>query len=159
MEGAVMISDATEADVSGLCDLLEHLFAQEAEFRPDRLLQTAGLTQIIAFPEKGRILVLREDGLPVGMVSLLFATSTALGGTVALLEDMVVLPERRGKGLGSRLLEAAIDLALSLGCRRITLLTDRSNEPAQRFYGRHGFTVSGMVPMRLIPERGRPMIR
>jgi len=84
------------------------------------------------------------------MVSLLFLPSTALGGRVALLEDMVVQPDARGGGAGSRLLAAATEFARSAGCLRITLLTDAHNAAAQRFYGRHGFARSAMIPMRLL---------
>lgn len=84
------------------------------------------------------------------MVTLLFLPSTALGGRVALLEDMVVKPVARGAGGGGRLLRAAIDYARSAGCLRITLLTDAHNAAAQRFYGRHGFARSAMIPMRLL---------
>jgi GNAT superfamily N-acetyltransferase len=149
----MQITEATKDDIAELCELLELLFAQEAEFRPDRSLQSTGLQQIIDFPERGRILILREGASLVGMVNLLFAISTALGGRVALLEDMIVHPVYRGSGVGSELLQAAIHLAKSSGCRRITLLTDRTNESAQRFYERHGFTISEMVPMRLVLER------
>jgi ribosomal protein S18 acetylase RimI-like enzyme len=83
------------------------------------------------------------------MVNLLYTVSTALGARVALLEDMVVAPQARGRGLGSALLTHAIAHARSQGCRRITLLTDGVNDSAQRFYARHGFTGSGMVPMRM----------
>jgi hypothetical protein len=72
------------------------LFAQEAESQPDRSLQSAGLQNIIDFPERGQILVLREWGSPLGMINLLFTVSTALGGRVAILEDMVVHPDHRG---------------------------------------------------------------
>jgi GNAT superfamily N-acetyltransferase len=147
------ITEATKDDMNGLCELLEVLFAQEAEFRPDRTLQSTGLQQIIDFPERGRILVLREGSLLVGMVNVLFTISTALGGRVALLEDLIVHPAYRGRGAGSELLQAAIHLARSFGCRRITLLTDRTNESAQRFYERQGFNLSEMVPMRLLLER------
>jgi GNAT superfamily N-acetyltransferase len=147
------ITEATKADIPGLCDLLGRLFAQEAEFLPDGSLQTAGLQQIIDFPDRGRILTVRQGASLVGMVNLLFTISTALGGPVALLEDMVVHPGYRGKGVGTELLHAAIDLAKSLGCRRITLLTDRTNESGQRFYKRHGFSLSEMVLMRLILEQ------
>lgn len=54
------ITEATRDDIQGLCDLSGLLFVQEAEFRPDRTLQSAGLQQIIDFPERGRILVLCE---------------------------------------------------------------------------------------------------
>ena len=96
------------------------------------------------------VLVARREGRIVGMVSLLFTVSTALGGRVALLEDMVVYPAERGVGVGSRLLREALGLARERGCRRITLLTDGSNDLAKAFYAKHGFAVSGMVPMRLL---------
>ena len=82
------------------------------------------------------------------MVGLLYTISTALGARVALLEDMVVAPAWRNAGFGSQLLEAAIAQARQAGCQRITLLTDDINTDAQRFYGRHGFTRSPMVPFR-----------
>ncbi|MGO9612556.1 MAG: GNAT family N-acetyltransferase [Dissulfurispiraceae bacterium] len=146
------ITEATKDDIGGLCELLGLLFAQEAEFRPDRSLQSTGLQQIINFPERGRVLVLREEDALIGMVNLLFTISTALGGRVALLEDMIVHPDYCGRGAGSELLQAAIKLAKSSGCRRITLLTDRTNESAQQFYEQHGFNISEMVPMRLSLE-------
>ena len=144
------IAVATLADVPRLCELLTVLFSQEAEFRPDPARQAAGLRMIIEQPEIGQILVLREGGAIVAMVNLLYTVSTALGRRVALLEDMVVSPERRGGGSGSKLLSAAIDFARAQGCARITLLTDHDNAAAQRFYGRHGFVGSPMVPLRLI---------
>ena len=139
---------ATHDDIPALRDLLALLFSQEAEFRPDPVLQAAGLRRILDDPERGCILVLRERGRPIAMVNLLFTVSTALGAPVALLEDMVVHPDHRGEGVGSRLVEAAIETARESGCRRITLLTDHDNEAAQRFYGRHGFEPSSMIPMR-----------
>jgi ribosomal protein S18 acetylase RimI-like enzyme len=63
---------------------------------------------------------------------------------------MVVRPQYRGSGAGHMLLEVAIGLVKSSGCRRITLLTDSTNEAAQRFYRKHGFNISEMVAMRLI---------
>jgi GNAT superfamily N-acetyltransferase len=62
---------------------------------------------------------------------------------------MVVQPDRRGSGLGSRLLTHAITYARSCGFVRITLLTDRVNGGAIRFYGRHGFQPSEMTALRL----------
>jgi GNAT superfamily N-acetyltransferase len=144
------ISPVTVSDIPQLCDLLELLFSEEAEFHPNRAIQAAGLRQIIENPDSGQILALRDGPFIFGMVNLLFTISTALGGRVAILEDMVVHPTRRGNGNGSRLILAAINVARSAECRRITLLTDRTNESAQRFYRRHGFTPSEMIPMRLL---------
>jgi GNAT superfamily N-acetyltransferase len=83
------------------------------------------------------------------MINLLFTVSTALGEYVAILEDMVLRPERRGKGEGTILLKAAIECAKHKGCKRITLLTDQTNEGAIKFYQRQGFVKSAMMPLRL----------
>jgi GNAT superfamily N-acetyltransferase len=146
----MQITPATPSDIPALCDLLDLLFSQEADFYPDHAAQARGLGNIINDPGVGHILVARQEGRVQGMVSLLYTISTALGGRVALLEDMVVVPQARGAGLGSRLLAQAIQVARAHGCLRITLLTDRANEPAQRFYQRHGFGLSAMTPMRLL---------
>lgn len=140
---------ACVADIAVLSDLLTELFQQEAEFCPDSAAQQRGLAAIIGDPAIGEILVAREAGRPVGMVSLLYTVSTALGGRVVWLEDMVVTANRRGSGIGQRLLKAAIAHAQSDGCRRITLLTDADNSAAQDFYRREGFCASPMRPYRL----------
>lgn len=145
----MQITPANLSDIPALCELLELLFTQEADFKPDRETQSRGLARIISSPELGLIVVARQGIRVVGMVNLLYTVSTALGDRVALLEDMVVSPNARGSGVGSRLLENAIQLARVNGCKRITLLTDRDNEAAQRFYQRHGFGLSAMIPLRL----------
>lgn len=141
---------ANAEDIPVLSGLLATLFAQEAEFTPDDDAQRRGLAALIADPQAASILVLCEGDAVIGMVSLLFVTSTALGSRVALLEDMVIAPEQRGHGHGNRLLDAAIVHARERGCRRITLLTDRDNRIGQHFYARHGFSESTMLPMRLM---------
>jgi len=144
------ISLATAFDIPALCDLLSLLFSQEADFQPDYEAQRRGLLQILENPDVGVILVARQKNQIVGMVNLLFTVSTALGQRVALLEDLVILPNQRGKGIGSKLLKEAIETAKLHDCHRITLLTDLANESAQRFYRKHGFSFSAMIPMRVL---------
>jgi GNAT superfamily N-acetyltransferase len=143
------VSVATEAQLPALCALLGELFAQETEFQPDADAQYRGLARIIGHPEAGTILVALQDDTVVGMVNLLYTTSTALGAPVAMLEDMIVAPAARGRGVGTMLLQSAFHAARAKGCRRITLLTDGVNGAAQRFYARHGFARSPMIPMRV----------
>jgi GNAT superfamily N-acetyltransferase len=144
------VNKAVQNDIPELCELLALLFALEAEFQPDRQRQAAGLRQILDNPELGQILVARDGAICVGMVNLLFTVSTALGGRVAILEDMIVHPTHRHAGIGTRLIQAAIQFSRSAGCRRVTLLTDQDNISAQRFYTRHGFAHSEMIPMRMV---------
>jgi GNAT superfamily N-acetyltransferase len=142
------ISIATEEDIPALGLLLEQLFSQEVEFHPDTAAQQRGLRLIIDHPDTGFILIGRKNGIPVGMVNILFTISTALGERVALLEDMVVDKNHRREGYGSMLLASAVSEAGKRGCRRITLLTDLANKAGHRFYERHGFSRSTMVPFR-----------
>ncbi len=143
------VEKATLKDVPQLCDLLRILFTQEADFQPDAGKQSAGLRRIIEHPEVGFILVSRDGPTVAGMINVLYSVSTVCGGPVAIFEDMVVRPEKRGSGLGSTLLRCAIEMVQAEGCLRAMVLTDRVNTSAIRFYQRQGFVASEMIPLRL----------
>ncbi|MCX6046203.1 MAG: GNAT family N-acetyltransferase [Chloroflexi bacterium] len=145
----IAIAQATMADIPELVALLSSLFAQEADFTPDLAKQQRGLQLIIGQPTVGQIYCARQADQVVGMVSLLFTISTAEGGRVAWLEDMVVHPAQRGRGIGEQLLHQALAEARVAGCSRITLLTDNTNQAAMKFYARAGFARSAMTPFRL----------
>ncbi len=142
------ITPATLAEVPQLAGLLTILFTHEVELAPDPAKQERALRMILTQPEIGRIFCAREGNQVLGMVSLLFTISTAEGGRAAWLEDMVIHPARRNSGLGRQLIDHALDAAQTLGCTRVTLLTDGVNTSAMRFYERAGFVRSEMVPFR-----------
>jgi GNAT superfamily N-acetyltransferase len=143
------VREARAADVDAMVDLLGHLFQQEADFAPSGAKQRRAIGLLLAQPTLGRLFVLARGTKVLGMVSLLFTVSTAEGGKAAWLEDLVVQPDQRGKGLGTRLLRGAIDWARREGLTRITLLTDGDNVGARHLYLRHGFVASAMQPLRL----------
>src|SRR4029077_14209352 len=145
----VVIEPATEADLDELSEMLGGLFSQESDFRADKDKQLRGLRLIFEQPSRGRVFVLRRDGPIVGMINLLFTISTAEGGFVMLLEDLVVPTQHQAQRDGNRLLEHAIDFAKKKTFLRITLLTDRPENVAQAFFRKHGFVDSSMIPMRL----------
>jgi GNAT superfamily N-acetyltransferase len=126
------------------------LLASEEDFRADQSKQQHGIRMILEQPSRGRIFVLRNDHFIIAMVNLLFTISTAEGGPVVLMEDVIVHPMHRGQGYGSKLLKYAIQFAKDKKFRRITLLTDKISAESQRFFQKHGFTFSHMIPMRLV---------
>ena len=152
------VEPATIEDLPELADLLAELFTKEADFRPDQSKQLRGLRLILEQPNKGRIFVLRSYGKLLGMINLLFTISTAEGGAVIILEDLIIVQDHRNQGLGAQLLEYALDFARQKDFQRITLLTDRLDEPAKKFFERYGFYVSGMVPMRWLPNETPPVV-
>lgn len=137
------------SDLPQLAELLDLLFTQEADFQPDREKQLRGLRLILESPQAGVLFAARDGDEVIGMVSLLFTISTVEGGPACWLEDLIVRPDRRGSGLGSRLLRHLIDYARAHGFTRVALLTDKLNTGGIRFYRRHGFVPSEMTPMRL----------
>lgn len=155
MSEKIVIEPATEADLDELSEMLKDLFSHESDFRPNKDKQLRGLRLIFEQPNRGRVFVLRREGVIVGMINLLFTISTAEGGFVILLEDLVIHKKFQGKGYGARLLKHAIDFARQKNFLRITLLTDRPENVAQEFFRKHGFHESTMIPMRLLLETGQ----
>jgi GNAT superfamily N-acetyltransferase len=82
------------------------------------------------------------------MCSVQALISTAEGGKVGLLEDMVVAAAWRGRGLGSALLAAAQQWSAGQGMTRLQLLADATNEPALGFYRRQGWGGTRLVALR-----------
>jgi GNAT superfamily N-acetyltransferase len=148
-EATAALGTATPGDLEQLVALLGLLFDDEEEFAPDAAKQRRALEAILSDPDVGLVFVAREGERIVAMASLLYTVSTAEGGRAALFEDLVVLPERRGRGIGSALLRHVIASARTERLTRITLLTDRGNKRAQALYRKVGFVASTMTAMRL----------
>ncbi len=159
MPQQLFIEPATTDDLPQLADLLFDLFSQEDDFIPDRDKQMRGLRLILEQPNRGRIFVMRNQARIIGMINLLITISTAEGGFVLILEDLVIHKDHRGQCYGSRLLEHALGYARAKDFQRITLLTDKLEEGARSFYEQHGFKQSGMVTMRYYfsPHEKRPV--
>ena len=103
---------------------------------------------IIHNPDRGFILVAKDGQSIAGMVSVLKLISTAEGGEVGLLEDMIVHPDYQRMGIGSQLIKEAMKLSGKQTLTRLTLLTDKTNKKAIDFYVKHGFNKSEMIPLR-----------
>ncbi|OGS80643.1 MAG: GNAT family N-acetyltransferase [Gallionellales bacterium GWA2_55_18] len=139
---------AEHGDLDQLADLLTELFTLENDFRPDREKQLRGLRLILDNPALGKLFVLRDQGRVAGMANVLITVSTSEGCRVAVLEDVIVRGEYRGKGLGRRLVEHVLVWAKAEGMTRVTLLADRDNEAALGFYRKLGFESSHMAVLR-----------
>ncbi len=142
------IEFAAESDLAQMADLLAELFTLESDFEPQRARQLRGLRAILENPALGKLFVLRIGGEVTGMANALITVSTAEGGRVLLLEDVIVRREHRGGGLGRRLVEHVLDWAREQGITRVTLLADRDNRSALDFYRKLGFEHSNMMVLR-----------
>ena len=92
---------------------------------------------------KAAIIVAEQDGVPVG-----FVTIDASG----YLDQLVVAPDR----WGSELATALVDEAKRRSPDRVTLLVNKDNARAIRFYERNGFVHAGED---VNPTSGRPVLK
>ncbi|MEO7501230.1 MAG: GNAT family N-acetyltransferase, partial [Gemmatimonadaceae bacterium] len=70
---------------------------------------------------------------------------------LAVLWDIRVAPDVRGKGVGTALLRAAESGAAANGATSMKVETQNINVPACRFYSRHGYILHAAIP-RAYPD-------
>ena len=146
------IRPAGRDDLDAMVSLLQTLFAIEDDFTPDPERQRQGLVCFIDGCGKQRCILVAEAGTEViGMATVQILISTAQGGPVGLVEDVVVREDCRGRGLGRRLMEALNAWAVERGLTRLQLLADRGNLPALDFYRRIGWQRTQLVCLRHLP--------
>lgn len=144
MTARVTVRPAGKADIPTMVGLLRQLFAIEDEFAFDPATQARGLSLLLDQP-RAAAFVAERDGIAIGMATAQLLVSTARGGPVATIEDVIIDKAFRGSGAGRLLIEAAEAWARDHGCLRLQLLADRENPPALDFYDRIGFGRTRMV--------------
>ncbi|XOF33948.1 MAG: N-acetyltransferase family protein [Candidatus Electrothrix sp. YB6] len=143
------IRRAAAADLPALVNLLDVLFSIEEDFAADAARQEQGL-QLLLDNSRTAVLVAEQEGQVVGMCTGQLLISTAEGGLSALVEDVVLLPEWRGQGIGRQLMKAIADWATEQGATRVQLLADRNNSSALAFYNRLGYRVTELICLRRV---------
>ena len=134
---ALDIRPATAADVPLILDFIRGL--AEYERMLDQVEATAARLDASLFPADGRTpeahcVIGSVDGTPAGFALYFFNYSTFLARPGLYLEDLFVLPEFRGAGLGKALLLHLAALAHERGCGRMEWAVLDWNQPAIGFY-------------------------
>jgi ribosomal protein S18 acetylase RimI-like enzyme len=128
---------ASAADAPAFGRLLHAFNAEFGDPTPDADVIAARAVPLI---ESGEILVLFIGTGPEGFAQLRFRPSLYTGALDAYLEELYVVPEHRGRGLGRALLEAAMDQARQRGAEHIDLGTSEADVAARALYESAGFT-------------------
>jgi GNAT superfamily N-acetyltransferase len=90
-----------------------------------------------------QILVATIGDRVVGTLQLTFTPSLSYqGGWRATVESVRADSSLRGQGIGTALMERAIELARAKGCVLMQLTTHKTRTDAHRFYERLGFTTA-----------------
>jgi GNAT superfamily N-acetyltransferase len=102
----------------------------------------AAFERLAADPHQ-HLLVAERAGQVVGTLQLtLIPGLSRRGATRTLIEAVRVRADERGSGLGTLLMEHAVEESRRLGADLVQLTSDASRTDAHRFYERLGFTGS-----------------
>ncbi|HVC46449.1 MAG TPA: GNAT family N-acetyltransferase [Terracidiphilus sp.] len=131
---ALTIRPAVPADVPQILAFVRALATYERE--PDAVSATEQDILLHGFGPHPYFscLMAHWDGAPAGFALYFFNYSTWLGRPGLYLEDIFVLPESRGRGIGKALLQRVAAAALEHGCLRLQWEVLDWNTPAIDFY-------------------------
>lgn len=145
----IIIRPARPEDIPRMCDLLADLFSVETDFEVDVVKQVKGLSILISDPrERTYVGVAAVDNTIVGMATVQTFVSTAEGGRVGFVEDVIVDHKFRHMGIGTRLVEEIVTWGRIVRLKRIQLLADRDNQSALDFYLSRGLTPTRLICLR-----------
>jgi GNAT superfamily N-acetyltransferase len=149
-----VIREATAGDAKVLLGLIDALADYEHLPRPDAAARVRlaghgfGTTQPYF-----RALLAERAGRPVGYAIWFLTYSTFVARPTLYLEDIFVLPEERGGGVGEALMRRLAGLALEQGCGRMEWQVLDWNKLARGFYQRLGARrLEEWLPYRLTED-------
>lgn len=149
LDTEVSVRSAGIADAEGLARLLEAFIVEEGK-PPGGPIEAATLAQWLAPPEpRFRALIGIAPGRALGYLAYYGAFSLFKPGPVLLVENLYIVPEARGSGLGRRLMAAAAKEAERLGYQRLELHVRNDRPAAGRFYEALGLVAAGESVYRI----------
>lgn len=107
--------------------------------------------ELNSYIDAGELLVAIASDVPVGHLQLIDD-----GTATSEIKNMAVGDAYRGRGIGRRLIEAAIDLARVKGRSMLTVATAASDVGNLRFYQRAGFRMRGVERDAFTSSAGYP---
>ena len=90
-------------------------------------------------PELGFVWMAYDEEGVAGICVVCYAISTSMGAVVVKLDDVSVQPKRRGKGVGSAMLEQLKEQLRKESVARIDVAVHLDNPAAKHFYEKLGF--------------------
>ncbi|MFD0254077.1 GNAT family N-acetyltransferase [Streptomyces sp. NPDC127113] len=141
--GDLEMRRTTAADIPAVVAMLadDPLGAQRES--PDDLdPYLAALERLDADPNQHVVVAVRDNRV-VGTLQLTIVPGLSRrGATRSIIEGVRVHADERGSGLGTQLIEWAIDESRRQGCQLVQLTSDKTRIDAHRFYERLGFSSS-----------------
>lgn len=141
--GDLEIRPATTDDVPAIVGMLaDDPLGAQRESPDDLAPYRAALERLSSDPNQHLVVATREERV-VGTLQLTIVPGLSRrGATRSIIEGVRIHADERGSGLGSRLIEWAIEESRRQNCQLVQLTSDNTRTDAHRFYERLGFTAS-----------------
>lgn len=125
---------AARPDEAGLVlDFIKKI-AEYEKCSAEVIADEATIRHSLFVEHSAEVVFAEEDGTPVGFALFFHNFSTFVGRKGMYLEDLFILPEKRGLGYGKALLKYVAKLAVERGCGRMEWICLDWNEPALKVY-------------------------
>jgi GNAT superfamily N-acetyltransferase len=132
------VRPAIDSDIPALMPLMRG-YCEFYEANPsDAGLDEMARALIASTDDQGMLLVADDGGEVIGFAAVGWKWSSLRGAWIAVLEDLFVAPEARGRGAADALIEACASRARDNGAPVMTWLTAPDNHRAQAVYDRVG---------------------
>lgn len=137
------IQPATVDDIPSIVAMLaDDPLGAQRESPDDLTPYLAALQRLTSDPNQHLVVAVRESRV-VGTLQLTIIPGLSRrGSTRSIVEGVRIHADERGSGLGTRLIEWAIEESRRQGCQLLQLTSDNTRTDAHRFYERLGFTAS-----------------
>jgi GNAT superfamily N-acetyltransferase len=135
---SLLIRPGTRADVPVIAELIRGLAHYEKLEHEVTMTEERLSANLFGPHHYAETLIAEEGGAPVGFALFFHNFSTFLAQPGIYLEDLFVVPERRGGGIGRALLKALARLAVERECGRLEWSVLDWNRDAIGFYERLG---------------------
>ena len=136
-----------------------HVFAlvEQLGYQPDHRGFDETFAQVVRHPEAA-VFVAVEGLRVIGYLAMSQRPQIRLGGRAACIDELVVDERRRSEGLGTALLEAAIDLRARarLQARRPARRRGRARATSAASTSAHGFVEVDSALLRMDLTKSRP---
>jgi GNAT superfamily N-acetyltransferase len=139
MSESISLHTAKASNLEEILHLLAAQFGEHGIELPDQALRNA-VAAVLDRDDLGFFVVASDGAQTVGLAAVSFAWTLEHGGRSAWLDELYVLPERRGAGIGTALLREAVRHAAATGCAAVDLEVDRDHRRAEALYAREGFS-------------------
>jgi ribosomal protein S18 acetylase RimI-like enzyme len=146
----MQVRSAAERDIPALMPLMRAYCDFYGSNPPDSGLDTMARALIAASDDQGMLLVAEDEaGKVIGFAAVSWKWSSLRGARIAVLEDLFVAPEARGKGAADALITECAARARANGAPVMSWLTAPDNHRAQAVYERVGGTSATFLEYEL----------